>query len=331
MKDLKPSLPINPSVSPPDPLPAPLLDTFADFDEDLAGKDRSPLTRRHYRADLERFAHGIEEAYAEPCSLSSVSARDIAAYKTHLLAEKRLKPQTVNRKLAALASFFRWALERRRVTEDPTAFIRGVKEARTAPKALERNEQNRLLRKAGQGRPNHQKRDLALVMVLLHTGLRVQELCSLKRSDVTLSERGGSLIVRLGKGRKHREVPLNADVRKALRDYLCVRDEVRPSEIEPNEARAAPLFLSQKGGALTPSAVWRIVTNVGKAAGVELSPHTLRHTFGTGLVRSGTDLVSVATLLGHESLNTTAVYTRPSRKHLAAEVQKLSALGEDDA
>ena len=330
MKESNSSIPTGSSIAPPDPLPASLLDAFAAFDEALAGKDRSPVTRRHYRADLEWFARWVETAYSEPCSLPSVSARDIAAYKNHLLAEKRLKPSTVNRKLAALSSFFRWALERRRVTEDPTAFIRGVKEARTAPKALERNEQNRLLRKAGQGRPNHRKRDLALVMVLLQTGLRVQELCSLKRSDVTLSERGGSLIVRLGKGRKHREVPLNADVRKALRDYLSERDEKGADENEPDETKEAALFLSQKGGALTPSAVWRIVTNVGKAAGVELSPHTLRHTFGTGLVRGGTDLVSVAALLGHESLNTTAVYTRPSRKHLATEVQKLSALGEDE-
>ncbi|MBW3623045.1 MAG: tyrosine-type recombinase/integrase [Armatimonadetes bacterium] len=295
------------------------------FDEELARLDRSALTRRHYLTDLHRFAAWVEDAYHEPFSLPLITARDIAGYKSHLQTEKGLKPQTVNRKLAALSSFFRWAHQNRLLSEDPTARIKGVKETRTAPKALERTELNRLLRKAGEPRTADMEkrpwRDIAVVAVLLHTGLRVGELCALQRSDVSLSDRKGTITVRSGKGRKYREVPLNADVRKALQDYLERR----------KESASEFLFLSQKGGALTPSAVWRIVKTIGKAAGVELSPHTLRHTFGTNLVRAGTDLVSVATLLGHESLNTTAIYTRPSRRHLAQEVQKLSTLGEEEA
>ena len=293
------------------------------FEEELARLDRSALTRRHYLADLRHFAAWIEEAYGEPFSFPLITSRDIAGYKNHLQSGRGLKPQTVNRKLAALSSFFRWALQHRLVSDDPTVLIKGVKEARTAPKALERTDLNRLLRKAGEPRTadtgKRPWRDVAIVAVLLHTGLRVGELCALRLSDLSLSERKGTITVRSGKGRKYREVPLNADVRKALNDYLERRKE--ESEF---------FFQSQKGGALTPSAVWRVVKSIGKAAGVELSPHTLRHTFGTNLVRAGTDLVSVATLLGHESLNTTAIYTRPSRRHLASVVQKLSTLGEEE-
>lgn len=306
------------------PLPDSFEAALARFKERLQSNDRSPLTQEGYLKDLRLFAAWIEEEHGESFSPAAVTPRDVAGFKRHLQTGKGLKPASINRKLAALAAFFRWAHSEGLVGEDPSSFIKGVKEIRAAPKALERKDQTRLLREVARPRTKDPTkrpwRDLAIVTLLLHTGLRVGELCALKFSDIEMSERKGSLVVRAGKGGKYREVPLNAEARKALKDYL----EVRPKW-------EGPLFRSQKGGALSPSAVWRVVEKVGRAAGVELSPHTLRHTFGTNLLRGGTDLVSVATLLGHESLGTTAIYTRPSQNHLAQEVQKLSLLGEDEA
>jgi site-specific recombinase XerD len=213
------------------------------FEEELVRLDRSPLTRRHYLDDLWRFAAWTEEQYDEPFRVTSVTARDVAGYKNHLQSVKRLMPRTVNRKLAALSSFFRWAHGKGLIGEDPSSFIKGVKETRTAPKALERNEQNRLLRKAEEPKTKDVAkkplRDLALVTVLLHTGIRVGELCALTIADVTIQERSGVLIVREGKGKKYREVPLNADARKALKEYLGSR---------PEEVREEPPPLPQPEG-----------------------------------------------------------------------------------
>jgi integrase/recombinase XerC len=152
-----------------------------------------------------------------------------------------------------------------------------------------------------------------VVVVLLNTGLRASELCGLKLSDLELSERRGRLHVR-GKGDKARTVPLNAGVREALREWLSVR----PAAADDR------LFIGRRGP-LTPSGVWRIVTKLARRAGLEdVHPHALRHTFATRLLReAGADLVTVAELLGHESVNTTARYTRPSEKDLQAALERL--------
>ncbi len=152
-------------------------------------------------------------------------------------------------------------------------------------------------------------------MTLRHTGLRVGELCALRLGDVDLSERKGRVTVRSGKGQKYRVIPLNADVRRALAQYLAVRPRVADDH----------LFVSQRGGtALSTHGVEQLVATYARQAGLEdVTPHTLRHTFGKGLLDAGVDLPTVAALLGHENLNTTAVYTHPSARDLERAVEKL--------
>ncbi|MFZ8844090.1 tyrosine-type recombinase/integrase, partial [Thermoflexus sp.] len=195
------------------------------------------------------------------------------------------------------------------IPSSPAARLSGVRQARAAPKALSEAELRRLLREARRS-PNPLHR--AVILLLAHTGLRASELCALRLSDVTLSERKGKIVVR-GKGEKVREVPLNAEAREALREWLAARPSV------PEDA----LFIGRRGP-LTPSGVWRIVREYARRAGVEAHPHVLRHTFATRLLReAGADLVAVAEILGHESLNTTARYTRPSESELEAVVERL--------
>ena len=113
----------------------------------------------------------------------------------------------------------------------------------------------------------------------------------------------------------YRQVALNLDARRALDEYL----PLRPS------GAGERLFLGQRGNGLTPSAIWRIVRQYGQRVGLDISPHTLRHTFGTRLVRGKTvDLVTVAAMMGHESLDTTAIYTWPSEEDMANAVEKLA-------
>ena len=151
-------------------------------------------------------------------------------------------------------------------------------------------------------------------MLLRHTGLRVAELCALPLDDIDMSERKGAVTVRSGKGQKYRMVPLNADVRRALGQYLVMRPRVPDGHF----------FVSQKGGGLQQQAVRQLVEKYARQAGLEdVTPHTLRHSFAKQLLAEGVDLVTVSTLLGHERLETTAIYTQPGPRDLERAVQKL--------
>ncbi len=176
---------------------------------------------------------------------------------------------------------------------------------------MEKREVDRLIRRAQQ---RGKKRDLAILELLRHTGLRVSELTALRLSDIEMSDRKGVVTVRSGNGNKYRVVPLNADVRNVMQQYLAVRPAVQDDR----------RFLSQKGGGLGNQAIEQLVSNYARQAGLEdVTPHTLRHTFGKQLLDSGVDLVTVSTLLGHERLETTAIYTQPSPRDLERAVQKL--------
>lgn len=289
------------------PDPRPMMEAFL---EDLARAGKSPRTIEGYRKDLVDFVAWVEGRYGEAFDPKAVLPEDVRDYRQHLLAIRRAAPSTVNRRLAALRAFFAFLAARGEIAANPAARIPDVRAVRAAPKALSEAELRRLLREARRS-PNPLHR--AVIFLLAHTGLRASELCALRLGDLQLSPRKGKLIVR-GKGEKVREVPLNGEAREALREWLSARP-------------AAPddrLFIGRRGP-LTPSGVWRIVAQYARKAGLEdVHPHVLRHTFATRLLREArADLVTVAELLGHESLNTTARYTRPSEKDLEAAVERL--------
>ncbi|MBN1890430.1 MAG: tyrosine-type recombinase/integrase [Thermoflexales bacterium] len=287
---------------------------FNDFDAELTRQGKSAITRRGYLADLNDYASWIEQTYGEPLDPTQITADDVRAYLAYLATVRRARPSTTNRRRAALRAFCRWAVERGLLKTDPTAETRGIRQTKSPPKALERAELNRILRRAQQwGNPLH----IAIVTTLANTGLRVSELCDVAVGDVEIKPRSGKLLVRLGKGEKSREIPLNGDVRRALGDYLAVRRQ---------PADGDHLFVSQRGAAITPAGVWRIVNKYGRHAGIKgVSPHVLRHTFATLLLREGdVDLVTVSDLLGHENINTTARYTRSTEADRQAAVEKLA-------
>ena len=133
-------------------------------------------------------------------------------------------------------------------------------------------------------------------------------------SDITLRERSGQVMVRRGKGNKARRVPLNAEARAVIRDYL----QLRPS------TEVQHLLVGQRGEPLSAHAIYDVVVKYGRLAGLdEVSPHTLRHTFARTLLVSGTPINDVADLLGHSSLDTTRIYTKASETDLATVVARL--------
>ena len=289
-----------------------MTDHFTDFQQALTREGKSPLTIRSYLSDLRRFADWFSQTNGEEFTPQTITILDVRSYQSYLVTVAQFKPSTINRRLAALSNYCRWAVAQDLLQDDPTKEVKGVSQVKGAPKALQPVELRRLLREVLKGA---RERDIAIVELLANTGLRVGELAGLTLEDIEISERKGSVTVRSGKGAKYRQVPLNADARRAISNYI----EVRP------KGDHAHLFIGQRGSALTASAIWRVVKKYGERAGLEISPHTLRHTFGTRLVRrKGVDLVTVAAMMGHESLDTTAIYTQPSEEDMTEAVETLS-------
>jgi integrase/recombinase XerC len=275
----------------------------------LAGQGRAENTLLAYRLDLAGFARWYEKAAGQSPQPGGVGPFDVAEYRRWLLDAGR-KPSTVNRALGALSWFFAWAVKNGLAPENPASGVRRVSEAPRPPRALGRREQLALLRAVQRrGKP----RDIAFVTLLLHTGLRVSEACALTVDDIHIGERHGRAVVRQGKGEKYREVPLNVTVRKALAVWLAVRG-------------TAPgyLFTSQRGERLTRRGAEHLVARYAREAGLEITPHVLRHTFCKNLVDAGESLDRVAWLAGHANLNTTARYTRPTQEDLEKAVDRLA-------
>ena len=157
-------------------------------------------------------------------------------------------------------------------------------------------------------------RDATMATVLLNTGLRVGELCTLRLLDVQMSERKGKVIVRSGKGGKQRVVPLNGQARRMLRQWLLHRPSVETDA----------LFVGQRSGAVSARSVQRAVGRLAQLAGLEaVTPHILRHTFAKSLINQGVSIEKVAALLGHSDLNTTRIYITPGERDLEEAVEVL--------
>ncbi len=298
------------------------------FLEYLRTQDKADNTIAGYKRDLAHFITWFEQTNGRPPEPVRVTPLDVREYRQHLHMIRRLKPASVNRKLAALRAYFEWACETGLVATKPTDGIKLVEQSERGPRWLSREQTFALLRavkeaiqlaEVKQLEPSLRlaKRNAAIVALLLH-GLRVSEVCALVLGDVTLKDRKGQVTVQSGKGNKYREVPLNKDARRAIREWL----EIRPAEI------GALLFTSKLGEPLQPRTVQRVLDKLARmATGLEpemVTPHALRHTFGKNLVDAGVSLDRVAMLMGHKDLGTTAIYTTPSRDDLAAAVEKIA-------
>ncbi len=294
-------------------VPFPELEPFL---ASVRGGEASPHTLAAYRRDLQAFARWFAAHLDQAFALTAVTPTDVRDYKAHL-RERQQKPATINRQLAALRSCCRWAVQAELRADDPTASVRDVREEPRAPRWFPKREVDRLLREVeAAAKPGTRARDLAIVLTLRHTGLRVGELVGLRVRDLTLTERRGSLRV-FGKGAKERTVPLNRTVRAALAAYLEVRRQWA------DRAEYAELFLGQRGP-LAAHAVEKLVRKYAQRAKLAaFSPHSLRHSFAKQLLDAGEDLVTVKTLLGHERLDTTARYTHPGARDLEDAVGRL--------
>lgn len=238
----------------------------------------------------------------------------VVEYRSYLQGEEgrrggRLAAATVNKNLVAVRVFFNWLKHMGVVRDNPADGVRQVAMERgLSPRWLDRKQQAALVH-AVQG--GGSVRDMAIIGLMLHAGLRIGEVCTLHREDIVVSERKG--VVRVtGKGKKVREVPLNKTARKILSNWLAANPE-------------GPLFPNRFGQPITVDGLEKLFREYAYQAHLEgATPHALRHAFCKNLIDLGVPIDQVAVLAGHSSLDVTRRYTVPSMADLQAAVEKTS-------
>ena len=276
------------------------IDYLLDFALFLEEAERSPVTIKNYLCDLNYFMRWFEQKTEAKLTPEQITPTDLRDYKHFLTEVLFLKPKTVNRKLSSLKSFLNWACSEELIPEHRTPRVpQQIREEKVGPQWLDRCSQHALMRKVEQGK---NQRDITIIQLLLNTGLRVSELCSLMWSDLKITSRKGQLTVRSGKGGKRREIPLNKDARKVLKDL----------GYSQNKGKREAIFMGQRGP-MTPRGVESMFRKyVAQTELDEVTPHKLRHTFCKNLIDAGVSLEKVALLAGHENLETTRLYCSPS-------------------
>lgn len=305
-------------------------DLIAAWSETLAEAGRATLTRRRYVQAVRAFTAWFARENHEPFAPARLTPIDLAGYVQQL--QRTAKASTVNVHVCGLRAFCAWLVEQSHLERNPALRIKAAGPgAPLSPKALTPTHVNALLRAAQQTR--HAARDYAIVQLMVQTGIRIGECAALRLGDLQLGERQGWMTIRAGKGHKTRRVPLNASVRQALSDYVGLLWEVEPvvkvvAAAWSGRPATDPLWLSQKGGALSSRAISDLVETLVAACALrglvppETTPHTLRHTFATNYLKDHPgDLVGLAALLGHSSLETTRIYVQPSADDLAQRVE----------
>jgi integrase/recombinase XerD len=266
-------------------------------------------TLQSYRSDLLQFGAFLGERGS---SAEDATAADVSDFLTEL-AQGNGRPAatsaTIQRKAAALRSFYRH-LRREGVREsDPTAKLSAPRKSRKLPRVLGMAEVQRLLEQP-RGTEPMALRDRALLELMYACGLRASETIDLDVAHVDLVD---CVLRARGKGSKERIVPVGRTAARAVADYLR---RGRPQLV--GSRTQSRLFVNFRGGALTRQGLYKVIGRHAQSAGLadKMSPHTLRHTFATHLLAGGCDLRSVQEMLGHADVSTTQLYTHLSNQHI---------------
>jgi len=270
----------------------------------------APRTPPTYMAHVRAF---LDWLGVRGLDLLEVRAPDLHAYQSHLYAFRRPngKPYAAAyqaARLVVLKSLFRFLHRRGVLLSDPAAEIELPKLDKRLPRTILTGAEVRKVLAAPDAKTPRGLRDRAILETLYGTGIRVTELCELSPYDVDTEER--VLRVVSGKGRRDRTVPLTRAAAVAIEAYLI---QGRPRLVARQRPRAVrTLFLQDRGGKMDRASACRIVRGAAERAGLKkrVTPHTLRHTVATHLLKGRADIRHIQSLLGHASLGTTQRYTR---------------------
>ena len=269
-------------------------------------RNRSEQTVKRYETSLHDFEAYFQSLDSE-LTWASVDADIIRGWMESLMDHGNIA-STVNTGLSALRSFFRFALARKLVDRDPAHNVTGPKKKKPLPQFVREDEMDRLLDQEEWGDNYIDVRARTILILLYEAGLRRGELTGLNNSDVDFA--AGHLKV-TGKRNKQRIVPFGTELAEQLKRYIEMRDE-------NVNAMDDALFVDKQGKRMTGSQVYGVVrSNLSKVTTMKKrSPHVLRHSFATAMLNHDAGLESVRQLLGHESLETTEIYTHTTFEQL---------------
>ncbi|MBC9224699.1 site-specific tyrosine recombinase XerD [Aeromicrobium sp. 636] len=263
-------------------------------------------TLASYRRDLRRYAAFLlDRGLTDPAAITEADVMAFAAaLRTGDEDHPPLGTSSVARTIVAVRGFHKFCLREQIVANDVSSAVRPPRPASRLPKALPLEDVEALLVAAGEPGTALALRDRALLEVLYGTGARISEAVGLDVDDVDLDQ---SSVLLTGKGSKQRIVPLGSFARDALEAYLT---KARP-HLTAATGSGPAMFLNARGGRLSRQSAWTVLTKAARRAGltVDVSPHTLRHSFATHLLDGGADVRVVQELLGHASVTTTQIYT----------------------
>ncbi len=304
----------------------------------LAAADRSRHTVRAYRHTLNHFLAWYASEARQSLTLADLTPIALVGYRNFLQHDQGKATSTINTHVAALRAWCAWLHDEQQVAVNPAAHLKFVgRQTPGEPTGLTDRQINALLR-ATQHTADP-PRNYAIVQLLLQTGMRIGECTMLNYGDIALHERSGSVRIRAGKGNKMRLIPLNGSARAALATYVAPIFQVAPT-IEAvvsvwSTPQAlpplTPLWRSRRSARLSVQAIRRMMDDLVNACARHrlvpptASAHTLRHTFAMRyLVDNPGDIIGLATLLGHQSLETTRIYGQPTSEQLARRVEGLA-------
>jgi len=262
-------------------------DYWERFAAHLKQLERSPLTVKNYHSDLKAFKQWLNTSEPALPGLTQVSLKDLKRYQEFLLTQQKLNPRSVNRRMGTLKSFYTWLQQTERSTKfrfpeipDP---VKAVSIKR--PNSLTQAEQQSLLEAVQR---DQNPRDLAIVKLLLYTGIRVGELCKLRWADIEIGSGKGVLLVRQLKSYLNKRIVLPPEVCAALLDL----------GYQTQAGSQAPVFVGQRGG-MTSTGVREVLRGYGRRVGLgNLNPQMLRVTCVTRLMEKGMDSADIADLMG---------------------------------
>lgn len=249
-----------------------------------------------YQTDLNRYLSFLEDRKE---NTRSAKRKDIIEFIETLRHENYSLP-SICRYISSVKALYRYFLFDGSIQEDPTETVQAPRKWERLPKALSVNDIEEVLTVQLSG--STALRDAAMLELLYSSGLRVSELVALKLGDVHFDS---GFIRVVGKGSKERVVPVNM---RAMEKIIQYRDNERPGILK--KKHSAYLFVTRRGRPMTRQRFWQTLHAIGKQLGIDLSPHTIRHSFATHLLEGGADLRSVQKMLGHSDIATTQIYTK---------------------
>ena len=276
-----------------------------------AERNYSSATIESYAKDLSMFQEFLEEQNPD-ASWTAVEAEDVREWVIYLMDEQKMAASSVNRRLSAMRSFYKYLRRVGRVSINPMEKVVAPKKKRPLPYYVRESEMDRLLELTAEDRSFKGIRDRLVLMMFYETGIRRAELLGMTDASVDLVTKQ---IKVTGKRNKQRIVPFGEELENEIKAYQVAREETLGQRTFP------ALFVTEKGTAMNEKQVSKIVKeNLSKVTTIKKrSPHVLRHSFATAMLNNKADLTSIQKLLGHESVSTTEIYTHVSFEELKSE------------